>query len=94
MEEKHCKKRIEIKKEERHEEPGRRIEYNKSLFKGAVLKTFLSPLTIQEEKQYLKRKIFVPAHKPVIRMKSRGAKMGRNGDFCDALRYGQEWRLL
>ena len=27
-------------------------------------------------------------------MKSRGAKMGRNGDFCDALRYGQEWRLL
>ena len=31
----------------------------------------------------------MPAHKPVIRMKSRGAKMGRNGDFCDALRYGR-----
>ena len=40
---------------ERHRNTANVIEYNKSSGIGAALKTFLSPLTLQEEKNYLKQ---------------------------------------
>ena len=40
---------------ERHRKTANVIEYNKSPGIGAALKNFLSPLTLQEEKNYLKQ---------------------------------------